>query len=226
MINVKFNSDSFLKEMNNIAQYSIGFVDGAKKGKTELLQNIGKVTVEALKQFIDSNARGNPDMLHHVYEWYQTGSPDARLFDIQYSSNQMGLSFSSTFTQSQSIKRGSNVPFYNKAEIMENGIPVTIVPKKRGVLAFENQGEQVFTKSPVFVDKPGGESVAGGYEKIFKQFFDQYFSQSFLKASGLLDHLQNPTPFKKNFAQAKSGGKSLGISVGYRWVSKPRGGLA
>jgi len=74
--------------------------------------------------------------LHHVYEWYQTGSPAARLFDINYISNQIGLSFNSTFRQSVSIKSGSKVPFYNKAQIIENGIPVTIRPVSSEVLSF------------------------------------------------------------------------------------------
>lgn len=225
MIDAKFQTDQFLKEMQNIVEYSIGFMEGAQKGKRALLSNIGKTVVEGLKQFIDTNARMSPETMHHVYEWYQTGSPSARLFEIQYVSNQMGLSFNSTFTQSTSLKRGSKVPFYNKAEIMENGIPVTIIPSPRKPLVFDSGGETVFTKAPVVVDNPGGDAVSGSYQRVFDLFFDEYFSQSFLKASGILDHLKQPTPFKKNFNGAKSGGKSLGVSVGYRWVSQPKGGL-
>jgi hypothetical protein len=79
-----FNSNKFKKEMNNIVDYSVGFLEGVQKGKTVFLKTLGMETVELMKQFIDSNARVNPDMLHHIYEWNQTGSQNARLYDISY----------------------------------------------------------------------------------------------------------------------------------------------
>lgn len=223
MLNVNFNSAQFAKDMNNIVNYSIGFLDGAKAGKKELLQNIGGEVVRGLKEFIDANARVNPNALHHVYEWYQTGSPDSRLFDIEYVATNVGLSFNSSFRQSVSVKNGSKVPFYNKAEIMENGVPVTIRPKASSVLVFNDNGEQVFTKKPVTVVSPGGDATRGGYERVYNQFFEKYFRQSFLKASGILDHLENPKPFKDNFGSAKKGGRSAGFRVGYRWIAKKAG---
>lgn len=225
MINAKFNSDEFLKEMNQIVEYSSGFLEGAQRGKVELMENIGAAVVEAIKQFIDSNARVNPQMLHHVYEWYRSGSPEARLFDINYIATHVGLSFNSTFRQSISVQMGSRVPFYNKAEIMERGIPVTIVPTSRKPLVFENMGETVFTKSPVTVSNPGGDAVSGAYERVFNQFFEQYFSQSFLRSSRILDHLNDPTPFKSNLSGGKRGGRSFGINVGYRWITRSKGGV-
>ena len=79
-----FNSAQFKKEMSNIVDYSMGFLEGIQRGKTIFLKTVGLETVELMKEFIDSNARVNPDMLHHVYEWNQTGSPSARLYDISY----------------------------------------------------------------------------------------------------------------------------------------------
>jgi hypothetical protein len=225
MISAKFNSDEFLKDMNQIVEYSTGFIEGAQRGKVELLENIGKTIVDAIKQFIDSNARVSPQALHHVYEWYRTGSPESRLFDINYVATHVGLSFSSTFRQSVSVKMGSKVPFYDKAEIMERGVPVTIVPSSRKPLVFESGGEMVFTKSPVTVSNPGGDAVEGSYQKIFNEFFEKYFSQSFLRSSGILNHLNDPTPFKSNLSGAKQGGKSFGINVGYRWITRSKGGV-
>jgi hypothetical protein len=225
MIDAKFNSDQFLKDMNQIVEYSAGFIEGAKLGKVDLMEQIGSAVVEALKQFIDTNARMSPQALHHVYEWYRTGSPEARLFDIQYIATHVGLSFNSTFRQSASLKMGSKVPFYDKAEIMEKGIPVTIIPQSRKPLVFESNGETVFTKSPVTVSNPGGDSVQGGYQNVFDQFFSKYFSQSFLRSSRILDHLNDPTPFKANLSGAKNGGRKFGINVGYRWVAKSKGGV-
>ena len=119
MMKVVMNDAIFKKEMKNIIDYSVGFLDGIKAGKTKFLNNIGIMTKELLEQYIDTNARVNPRALHHIYEWYKVGSPDARLYDINYTISNLGLSFVSTMKQSTSIKDGSSVPFYNKAKIME-----------------------------------------------------------------------------------------------------------
>jgi hypothetical protein len=214
-----FNSKQFKKDMNNIVNYSIGFLDGVQKGKTVFLKTMGMETVEVMKEFIDSNARVNPQMLHHIYEWNLTGSPDARLYDISYTVSNLGLSFKSSFSQSRSIKDGSRTPFYDKARIMENGIPVTIRPRSAQVLAFEDNGETVFTRGPVEILNPGGTEVEGGFEKVFDMFFNKFFSQAFLRTSGIAKYLENPQVYKKDMPAGKKLGRSKGISTGYRWIA-------
>jgi hypothetical protein len=214
-----FNSNQFKKDMNNIVNYSIGFLEGVQRGKTVFLKTLGMETVEIMKEFIDSNARVNPDMLHHVYEWTMTGSPDARLYDISYTTSNLGLSFRSSFSQSTSIKEGSRTPFYDKARIMEYGIPVTIRPKVSQVLAFDDNGETVFTRSPIEIMNPGGTEVEGGFEKVFDMFFNKYFSQAFLRTSGVAKYLENPQVYKKNMPAGKKMGKAKGLSTGYRWIA-------
>lgn len=216
---ITINSAAFNRDMDNIINYAIGYLEGVKAGKKTFLDSLGASAIETLKQYIDANARMSPEMLHHVYEWNQVGSPAARLFDITYTVSNLGLSLKSSFSQSSSIKSGSKVPFYDKARIMENGIPVTIRPKPSKVLAFEVDGEQVFTKNPVDVDKPGGNSVEGGFEKAFDSFFNNYFSQSFLRSSGIAQYLESPTLFKKNLAAGKRGGKLVGYNTGFRWIA-------
>jgi hypothetical protein len=214
-----FNSNQFKKEMNNIVNYSVGFLEGVQKGKTVFLKTMGMETVELMKEFIDSNARVNPDMLHHIYEWNQTGSPSARLYDISYTTSNLGLSFRSSFSQSTSIKNGSRTPFYDKARIMEEGIPVTIRPKAAQVLAFEDNGETVFTQGPVRVDNPGGTEVERGFERVFDMFFNKYFSQAFLRVSGVAQYIENPVVYKKDMQAGKKMGKAKGVSTGYRWIA-------
>lgn len=213
-----FNTKSFEKEMRNVIDYSIGFLEGVQSGKRVFLDNLGKDSVELMKQFVDSNARVNPEMLQHVYEWNQTGSPAARLFDINYTVSNLGLSFMSTFSQSKSVQDGSTTPFYDKARIMEQGIPVTIKPKKSTVLAFEQNGEMIFTKKPVTVLNPGGEQAEGGLQKTIDQFF-QYFSQAFLNSSGIGQYLKNPVAYKQGLPAGSRLGKSYGKNVGYRWIA-------
>jgi len=114
---VRTNTARFSKEMNNIVDYAIGFLDGAQKGKIVFLKNLGVGTIEAMAKYVDVSARGNPAALQHVYEWYQTGSPSSRLFNITYTVSNLGLSINSKFTQSRGIKKESNVPFYNKPKL-------------------------------------------------------------------------------------------------------------
>jgi hypothetical protein len=216
---ISFNSAKFKKEMNNIVDYSIGFLDGIEKAKPLFLRNMGMQTVELMKEFIDSNARVNPEMLHHIYEWNQTGSPNARLYEISYTVSSLGLSFRSSFSQSSSIKDGSRTPFYDKARIIENGIPVVIRPKTAQVLAFENNGETVFTKGPITVENPGGTAAQGGFEKVLDMFFNKYFSQAFLRVSGIAQYIENPQIYKKNLQAGKRVGRSHGVSTGYRWIA-------
>jgi hypothetical protein len=215
----RFNDTLFLKEMNNMIEYSFGFTEGVKRGRNHILNAVGKDAIEIIKQYIDSSARANPAILQHMYEWDQTGSPNARLFDLDYTVSGLGLSIKSTFRQSVSVKNGSTVPFYDKARIMENGIPVTIRPRNASVLAFQDNGEQVFTKNPIVVDNPGGVQAQGGFEKTFDSFFNNYFSQAFLRVSGVMDYIRNPSVFAKNLSAGKRGGRSVGVSTGYTWIA-------
>jgi hypothetical protein len=216
---VIMNDRMFKKDMKNIIDYSVGFLEGVQAGKIKFLNNVGILTKELLEEYIDSNARVNPKALHHIYEWYKVGSPDARLYNINYTVSNLGLSFVSTMKQSTSIKDGSSVPFYNKAKIMEEGTPVTIRPKKADVLVFEDGGETVFTKGKVVIQSPGGTATTGSFQKVVDTFFSKYFTQSFLSSSGLLQYFNNPTVYSKNLSAGKKTGKPKGFQVGYKWIA-------
>jgi hypothetical protein len=219
------NSKQFESQINNIIQYSTGFLDGVENGKRVFLKNLGAGTIQAMAAYVDVSAKGNPNALHHVYEWYQTGSPSARLFDIDYTVSNLGLTFNSKFRQSRTLKEDSNVPFYNKASIMENGVPVTITPKKSSVLVFEQGGETIFTKNPVTVRNPGGDYVAGSFERTIDEFILKYFKQSFLRASGIYDYIKKPVLYKKNFKAGSKMGKSKGVDTGFRWIANAKIGV-
>lgn len=208
----------------NIVKYSVGFLDGVERGKTVFLNNLGKSVIEALATYIDANARLNTTALHHVYEWYQTGSPDARLFDLNYTISNLGLSVKSSFRQSNTVSQDSNTPFYNKAKIMEVGVPVTIKPKKK-VLVFEEGGKTIFTRKNILVNNPGGVEVRGSYERVFDSFFTNYFTQAFLKSSGLFEYIGKPVLYKKNIAAGAKQGRALGLQVGYTWIANAKIGI-
>ena len=60
------NNKAFIKDMNNIMEYSFGFLEGVERGKTVLYKALGPQIAEMASNFIDSNARMNPQNLHHV----------------------------------------------------------------------------------------------------------------------------------------------------------------
>jgi hypothetical protein len=214
---VSFNAKSFQKTMNNILDYSYGFLDGAEKGKKLFLSNLGISVIQILKQYIDIEAKANPKALHHIYEWYQTGRASSRLFEIDYIVNKNGLTLTSYFKQSRTLSRDANVPFYDKARIMEDGIPVTIKPKK-SVLVFNESGQTIFTKKTIQVRDPGGDEVQGSFESVVDEFILKYFKQSFLKASGIYDYIKKPKIYKKNIKKGAKLGRSAGISTGFQWI--------
>ena len=222
---VSTNTKSFEKQMNNIINYSFGFLDGVQKGKSVLLNNLGHGVLTALYDYIDASARSNPRAMHHIYEWMQTGSPDARLYDLNYTVSNLGLSFKSRFIKSQSSSRDSNTPFYDKARIMEQGIPVKIAPVKSDVLVFEANGETVFTKKEVTVENPGGTEVVGSFERAVDEFMLGYFKQSFIRASGLYDYINKPTLYKANVAAGSRMGRSKGVDTGFKWIANARVGV-
>lgn len=218
MMKISINSRAFRKDMSNILEYSYGFLEGVESGKIKFFQSLGEMIKRVLGEYIDSNARVNPEALHHIYEWYEVGSPKARLFNINYTVKNTGLVFTTNFTQSTSVKNGSNVPFYNKASIMESGTPVVIRPTRSDVLVFEDNGDTIFTKSPVSVDNPGGQGVSGQFEKTINTFFSRYFTQAFLESSGVYAYLRRTDAFKRNIARGKTGGRSRGRTTGYNWI--------
>jgi hypothetical protein len=222
---VTMNANTLEKQLTNIVKYSTGFLEGAQSGKKVFLDNMGSRVIEALNRYVDAMARSDRDALQHVYEWYQTGSPAARLFDLTYTVSNVGLSVKSSFTQSRSISKDSSTPFYDKARIMELGIPVTIKPKRATALVFEDAGQTVFTKKPITVHNPGGTEAQYGYGMVFDSFFENYFTQAFLKSSGLTNYIANPVVYKKNFAAGAKVGKSLGTKVGYSWIVNARIGI-
>jgi hypothetical protein len=213
------NSRSINKQLNNIVNYSFGFLEGVDRGKKIFFNNLGLGVIQALSQYVDVQARSNPRALHHVYEWNKVGSPGSRLFNLTHRVTNLGLSVNSTFSQSRSVSENMNTPFYNKAKIMEEGIPVTISPKKSGVLRFNGPSGEVFTSKPIKVESPGGDEVYKGFESAVDEFMVKYFKQSFLRASGLYDYIKSPKIYKKNFKAGSKMGRSKGVETGFKWIT-------
>ncbi len=223
MINLRFNTKEFAKEMNNIVAYSEGFLEGVQRGRKTMMENFAGEIKESFREYVDSMARVNPQMLHHVYEWEGVGDPSARLFEINCQVSGDGISASGEFRQSTSVKRGSRVPFFNKAEVMERGMPVTIRPVQAEVLSFKDGIKDVFVKGEVSVQNPGGAETTGGFARTFDEFFGAYFSQVFLLSSNVWQNAGNPVDFARNLNKGKNMGRSAGITAGQVWIERSAG---
>jgi hypothetical protein len=64
----KVDSKQINSILTNTVKYSYGFLDGVEMDQILFNQKLGEFTVDALNKFVDSQARANPDSLHHVYE--------------------------------------------------------------------------------------------------------------------------------------------------------------
>ena len=223
MISATFNDASFNKLMNNIVEYSVGFTDGVQKGKVNLMNSVADEAISILQEYLDSSAKVDPASLAHVYEWDGVGRKIDRLFELEKQVTSSKITISSNFLRSQSIKNGSKEPFYEKAAIMENGIPVTIKPKESNVLVFDANGETVFTSKEVRVANPGGDQAVGGFERAFNSFFNSFVSQSLLTSGNFAMFIKNPKDYATNLKAGSVGGKMVGISTGYNWISRAGG---
>ncbi len=220
MLRLNFNLKEFEKTLTNSVEYSRGFLAGAELNRKSFNEQLGKYTVEMLNKFIDTKARMSPDQLHHVYEWNAIGSPSARLFTIKSSAGKQSISFTGEFLPSKSVSDSSDEPFVQKASIMENGIAIEVSPKASNVLAFDINGETVFSMNSIYIANPGGDEVAGSFGKVIEDFFENFFTNTVLFQSGIMEKLSSPIEYANSFvAGAKGGGYGLGMNAGRKYLT-------
>ncbi|NDB84428.1 MAG: hypothetical protein EB127_17250 [Alphaproteobacteria bacterium] len=134
--------------------------------------------------YLDNLARRDHMSFHHVYETGETGNENARLFRYTISGSKITYNFSEATKQEK-----SGQVFKRKAFIMEDGKSLTIIPRAGKFLAFQVNGEQVFSKK-VFVPNPGGTRVAGSFKSAFDSFMQNNANQV-LTDIGFYDRINN-----------------------------------
>lgn len=217
MLNVKFDTRDFSKKMKNTVAYSMGFTEGIETNKYNFNKELAIFTKEALAKYIDSKARGNPQKLHHVYEPGMTGNQQGRLYEFDATATRDSIIINGIFKPSVETPLNGGDPFTNRAEIMENGIGITITPKNSNFLVFDYEGETVFTSKTIYIAHPGGDQVAGSFGETVDEFFNNYFINAMLVP--LMLKLGQANEFGRNFSMgATSGGKSLGVKVGRNYL--------
>jgi hypothetical protein len=220
MYSTKIDSQKAMKMLNNVVKYSQGFIDETSAKQQYVASKLASSSIEAFYDYLDVLARTNPGMLHHVYEWGQVGDPQGRLVQLKKILAGNNANISAEFLQSSSIPDGGNEPFYNKAEIMEEGITVTIDEVDAKALFFEVNGEEFFRTGPIVIENPGGESVRGSFLRAFEEFYNVYFDQMYLRAIRFYDHFRSAPGYAKNFAQAinSNNAYAVGRKTALSWV--------
>lgn len=217
LLRVKINDRDLNRKLNNVIKYANGFVDGIDIQKIILMNRVGEYVVDALGKYIDAQARINPEALHHVYEWNAAGSEGARLFKLNAAATKTIITITGSFLPSSSVSNTGTEPFVDKANIMENAIGITIAPRDADFLAFEADGEMVFTMNEVYVANPGGDAVAGSFGKTVETFFSNYFTRMLL--SPFLRELSTAEEFVQYFAQGAKSGYPVGVKAGQRYIN-------
>jgi hypothetical protein len=219
MIRTSFDIKDFSNILQNTVQYSNGFIRGIESSRIRFNDQLGELTAEMLKKYIDSRARAERDSLHHVYEWNAVGNPSGRLYEIESKASISNITLWGKFLPSKSISDSSDEPFVNKAEIMENAILIEIAPKNN-VLAFESDGETVFTADTIYIANPGGDDVAGSFGRAVEDFFSSHFTAQVLMQSGLINKLSNPKEYAQYFSSGvKGGGSAMGETAGKTYLT-------
>jgi hypothetical protein len=214
MLRVNMNALDFTKVMKNVSSYSYGFLEGIDIEKIEYNRFLGGFTTEALGKYIDSKARMNKNSLHHVYEWDRVGDEQARLFRFNVAASKYTINISGDFLPSKTKRVKSSEPFVDKANIMEKGISVVIRPKRSNVLAFEDEGELVFTTQSIYIDHPGGDEVSGSFGAVVDEFFNIYYDNYILKA--LMNDLQTAKEYVRYFNRNST--NLTGIKAGREYL--------
>jgi len=227
MIRSRIKADDLIKKLNNTIKYSNGFVSELNKNKALLNQKVGATSISAFYDYLDGLARSHPGMLHHVYEWGEVGNPMERLYDLSLAINNTSAVIDADFLQSNTPSQDGGEPFYNKAVIMEEGIPVTINEKNAQALAFTVDGEEYFRVGPITIANPGGEATRGSFVQAFNEFYGSYFTEVYLPAIRFYDYFSNPKAYEKSFSSgANGGGSATGRAAALLGLLKPQGRLS
>lgn len=220
MYSIKFDSKEAMKMLNNLVDYSEGFIKETQAKESTIASKLASTSIEAFYDYLDGLARTNPGMLHHVYEWGAVGDPGARLVELKKRIGNSSSEIDVDFLASSSVPEGGSEPFYDKVEVMEEGISVTVQAVQARAMFFQIGGEEFFRTGPIVIENPGGEATRGSFVKAFEEFYNNYFEDVYLRAIRFYDHFENPTAFSANASRAikSAGAQGIGRTTALKWI--------
>lgn len=135
--------------------------------------------------YVDAIARIDNYRYHHIYEFGKVGNKSARLFQGTVKN---GIISYTLLPSSQPNNNG--VIFQQKAFVMEEGTPIIIQPTNSSILAFEIDGEMIFSQQSI-INQPGGPYVANAFRDLFNEFFSSNLPEKALKEMGFYSEIEN-----------------------------------
>ena len=221
----RIKADDLIKTLKNTVDYSSAYLAELNRNKAVLNEKVGDLSIDAFYEYLDSLARSHPGMLHHVYEWGQVGDPQGRLFELALSINGTSAVIDAQFLESTIPADNAKEPFYDKATIMEEGIPITIKEVNAEALFFEDNGEEFFRVGPITIMNPGGAATRGSFVQAFNEFYSDYFIDFYLNSIKFYKYFSNHNEYEKYFASAAKGGSSSkGTKAALSWIMNAPGG--
>jgi len=204
MITLNINANNLISRVEEV-------VNSAKElSRPTVLQEIAKavftITGERFALAVDRFAVQNPKRMHHVYEWGGLGNPNARLFVIERASILNGvLDINTNFSLSRvpvPVNPELQIPgptgksvtsqsvFRYKAQVMEEGRPVTIQSSK--ILTFLGSEGQVFIKpgTVITINNPGGMQTKNSFYNFMVEWYTTN-ADSIMNSSGLYEKIVN-----------------------------------
>lgn len=220
MYSIKLDTKELNKVVKNVVDYTDGFLKESKAKESTIASKLGSISIEAFYDYLDGLARTNPGMLHHIYEWGEVGNPEARLVELKKILSRSSVDIDADFLQSSSTPQGGSEPFYEKATVMEEGIPVTVQAVEAKAMFFEVGGEEFFRAGPIVIENPGGEATRGSFVRAFEDFYNNYFEEVYLRSIRFYDHFKESKAYKDNFGRASksNGARSIGKTTALKWI--------
>ena len=176
-----FDTGQMPEKILALTRYDATILSRVHTGNNKMLIERGAANLvsEYFMKYIDSRARSDRKSFHHVYEWDMTGDSDARLFKKKITTTAQGTLMSFSFTNSKTKNRNGYI-FAKKAEAMESGKRIVILPKNKFKLKFiAKSGDTVFSDYSA-VYNPGGDFVKNSFTDEWKRY-SRYRAKTILK---------------------------------------------
>jgi hypothetical protein len=173
MAETAFNSGKFMEKVSALAVYDSVILQDLYNNpvnKQKITRGAAFLIKNYFDQYLDSKSRQDKDSYHHVYEFDKTGESGSRLFKAVVTNTGDGSAvLNYSFTAAKEPNR-EGYPFPNKAEVMEAGETVVILPKRAKYLRYIGKNGTFVTSEMSVVPNPGGDFVKRSFQTTFNRF--------------------------------------------------------
>jgi hypothetical protein len=173
MAETAFNSGKFMEKVSALAIYDSVILQDLYKNpinKQKINRGAAFLIKNYFDQYLDSKSRQDKDSYHHVYEFDKTGDSGSRLFKAVVVNTGDGAAvINYSFTAAKEPNR-EGYPFPNKADVMESGETVKILPKRGKYLRYVSKNGTFVTSEMSVIPNPGGDFVKGSFQTTFNRF--------------------------------------------------------